>query len=271
MEQHANEVVAKTKHTTFPFSKLPAELRSMVLSHAVVEEAMVPLKNPRLQICSPRHKIHAKRCCGHCRGAGIVVDCDLNCRCINMESYSTSCRCVSLSDGIFFVSQEARAEALRVYWSKNKFILHKHIDFGLGHTLRSVPKPHFKMIRHLVIDTPSYLEGPTFSDTPYPVIRAGNPHWGSVLRYLERHGGQKLQVEIRSSCKTKRKHDFDNFLDSWWMDPLMNREVERQAGLFRNLVLGLRLRVKALISETETTTVLVDHDPFKKDKSTARS
>lgn len=93
-------------------SSLPLEILSMILSNLVVEETPIPLKNARLNVRLPGHQHHSKRCCGHCRGDDFTVQNDEECRCTGLLSYSTSCRCVSLSEGIFFVSKSIRDEAL---------------------------------------------------------------------------------------------------------------------------------------------------------------
>lgn len=132
--------------SSFPFLKLPAELQSMVISHLVVEDGLIPLQSRRWTDQSIHNGYHVKSCCGHCRGFSIENDDE--CRCINSGSYSTSCRCVSYFVAISFICKNIRKEALRLYWSYNTFCFQ----------ITPVPTEYFKQ-RRLIIDTLSCLGG----------------------------------------------------------------------------------------------------------------
>jgi hypothetical protein len=153
--------------------RISFELQYMILSYMVVEQAMIPLPNARLiSSIAVTSYSHSERRCGYCRGFDIKSDED--CRCVNSISYSTSCRCVSLFDGIFLVSKEIRIEAMRLYWSENTFLLHDCLEnsglddgnntwpvrLGLEHDITTVPLKYFRMIRRLVADTPSDFRSP---------------------------------------------------------------------------------------------------------------
>lgn len=136
------------------FTNSPPEVQSMILSHLVVEESLVPLKNTRLNARLPAHRHRSRRCCGHCRGRNFSVQHDGECRCTSSLSYSTSCRCISLSDGIFFVSKNIRNEALKLYWANNTILLHGWVcgqdqacslwEENISRDLYSIPRDLFK-------------------------------------------------------------------------------------------------------------------------------
>lgn len=144
---------------SFPFLKLPTELRSMVISYLVVEDGPIPLHSRRLSSQPIRIGYHFIRCCGPCRG--FYIETDDKCGCINTESYSTSCRCVSLFAPIFFVFKDVRTEALRLYWSEYTFCMH---DKGPDSPTAIHPRRiqgliaptstnKFQQVRRLVVDT----------------------------------------------------------------------------------------------------------------------
>lgn len=94
----------------------------MIVFHTVVRSRPIPLINYRLDTNHKPIPFYSKSCCGECRGSGLLNTTEKECRCTDFESYSTSCRCITLRDGIFFVSTAIRQEALKHYWKENTFI-----------------------------------------------------------------------------------------------------------------------------------------------------
>lgn len=252
----------------FAFSKLPPELQSLVIAELVVGPSMVPLR--RLSSWNG--------CCGHCRGS--IIDDKTTCLCANTKSYSTSCRCVSIFDGIFLASKPIRAEALRLYWSQNT-IVHRGMLCTIrvpGHFLTRVPTAFFNMIRHLAIDTPCCIRGHEirsknllgYSDwnrTTYFAPCEGA--WKRFLTFLEKKQGEQLQVEIRTPPFKALWNKITNEADS--ENPptlLMDYEIkettfEKESARFEHLVQRFMVRVKVLLSEPDgKSTILIDHNPF---------
>lgn len=173
----------------------------MIVFHTVVRSRPIPLINYRLDTNHKPIPFYSKSCCGECRGSGLLNTTEKECRCTDFESYSTSCRCITLRDGIFFVSTAIRQEALKHYWKENTFIYQGKIDQGniysfrrlvhcpFGQAINRSFESHFRTIRHIIIETRTNL--------------AADPNQGDwrsytqLLNFFKNWGGPQLRVGIR--------------------------------------------------------------------------
>lgn len=211
--------------TSFPFMKMPPEIQSMVLAHAVTDDGRIPIQYPNSYGISPVRWPHAARCCGHCRRKLVLTDID--CRSINNESYSTTCRCVFLSDGIFLTTKDLREEALRLYWKKNIFLIAGFDEYDIASAISSFPE--FRKIQRLDI-----------SSSSLPSV--------GVLTALQ--ANPELRIEISFSSKLQCEDSRNGEVVYKGYDCLNN---------FEKMVIKLGLRLRAWASETTGyQTLLID-------------
>lgn len=93
--------------------------------------------------------------------------------------------------------------------------------------------------------------------------------WVGTLKFLEKHGGLHLHVEIRTSYRLAENcspPSLNGFMSLRPRDRAKDvSEMNKQMAQFKRQVEGLKLRVEVLVSEHDkslATTVLVDHNPF---------
>lgn len=260
MKETAKSLTARpAKSSGVNAKKLPAELQLMSIGQSVTDSGMVPLHNCRLvdrHHCPILNReseyLHVKRCCGHCRGFRIRSD--EACRCINEENYSTSCRCVSLSDNIFATPDSIGEEALKSYWKKDTFFVHRDPP-DIGAMCEHVRLEDFKLIQRLVIDTRSFARGRNPPQSGNDWMMGHN--WPATLAKIGRHAGPELSIEMRFSTKSLQVPDWNWDWDDYTVEEMW--EAASNVGAFKKDVERLGLRVRALVWEQDgTTTTLLD-------------
>lgn len=100
-----------------------------------------------------------------------------------------------LSDGVFHIFKEIRAEALRLYWSENSFLIVGYVESDIEDAILTIPAQYFTLIRKLVIDTHCLPSG-----------RVGGGYlprrcWLGPLTLLQQMGNPNIQVEVLFSRK----------------------------------------------------------------------
>lgn len=206
----------------------------MVLAYAVTNEGKIPIHYTHSYGDIMGQWTHAARCCGHCCRETVLTDKD--CRCINNESYSTTCRCVFLSDRIFRTSNDLRAETLRPYWKNNVFLIAGYIWGDIVEATSSLSE--LTKIRKLVISALSYFLRPFDSRC-----------WRLALAALR--ANPELRIEILLSCRSWCRHGKDKDFEC----RMCSRVTD-----FENPVTKLGLRLRAWGPETAgTETLLIDH------------
>lgn len=71
MRETANKLAKRPVHASFTFMKLPPDLRSMVIAHVVVDEAMLTIECKWSRTTTPYYWYRTPRCGGFCRGTGM--------------------------------------------------------------------------------------------------------------------------------------------------------------------------------------------------------
>ena len=107
-----------TTHGSFPFAKLPREIRKMVLQHTdlVVKRDVTQWLTDGILVSNGRIQPR-KRCCGRCTDA--LESC---CCPVRVAGFSQRCRCWQTPSALLYVSREVCADALEILYSQNRFV-----------------------------------------------------------------------------------------------------------------------------------------------------
>jgi hypothetical protein len=118
----------------FPFSLLPSELQTLVLSHS---DVVSPSK------CGVQF-IHCG-CCGYCNDGAQ----GFSCWCSRGGNYSSTCVCYPSESGLWAVSRSVRNECERVYYTHNIFELSNPAVDGLAADVSVIPAVTLRSIHKL--------------------------------------------------------------------------------------------------------------------------
>lgn len=183
---------------TFPFEELPLELRRMILRQAVISDRPIAWEKcgyiPTIfdnAVDVP--ETNSVRCCRKCRrhfGQEVCCCSDFN--------FSSSCTCLSLRDGIFYVNHQIRHEALGIFFQHNEIVAHGNSD-ELGRNLRYFfnRESHWIWrVRRLRVDIfcndPSHLYR-EYGDVVYALRKARD--WGWDGEIMIPCGSRLLQLD----------------------------------------------------------------------------
>lgn len=125
-KQESSQLVARKDFLPSNTSprELPFEIQSMIVSHTVVSRDPIPLRNYRSETCL----LDSTQSGAVDNVVAPIGTTENDCRRTDFESYSMSCQCITLREGIFFASTAIRLEALKLYWTENTFIFQGQID-----------------------------------------------------------------------------------------------------------------------------------------------
>lgn len=159
---------------TFPFLKLPAKLRCMVLYHAglVFDE-----NKPRgLLLPGGGRSID---CCGECGDQNTErysENSDCYCSrgktgCGYTLAYSKTCTCHQpRSSAVFAINRECREEAIKIYYTYNTFFVKGNPD-SIQQDIESVPEDRLQYIKKLSL---TFSNVPGHNDDMFGVTYGGN-------------------------------------------------------------------------------------------------
>ncbi|KAF2669806.1 hypothetical protein BT63DRAFT_469447 [Microthyrium microscopicum] len=168
LSTHGQALLSERFHTpksSFPFSKLPLEIQSMVLAQTnLISEP----QSANSDLCYLKVSKKSHGCCGYCGGrnyrnpprnrypllAGFLTfSTDEDCFCGNqILTYSSSCRCnLQRSSPLFAVNSSIRQEALRIFYIHNPC---KASGSALRvlNRLKSIHPDHLHLIKDLRIN-----------------------------------------------------------------------------------------------------------------------